>query len=143
MRQEERDSDMKVIESNEALEMLRTVVKGRENFIYPREWKRKFSPSENCVYFTGKTPRCIIGNALHKWGFGVIYEENRAGELNGFVDGDVKFTDRALDILEAAQHRQDTNYTWGDALAAAEERAIDSSLLDFVSDGPIERRFNW
>lgn len=134
---------MKIIESTEALEMLRTVVKGREDFIYPLDWKRKFSRSESCVYFTGDVPRCIVGNALHKWGFGVKEEGERAGALNGFVDGDVKFTNRALDILETAQHRQDCGHTWGDALDAAEKRALTSAMPEVVNEAPIERRFQW
>lgn len=134
---------MRIIGSTEALEMLRTVVKDREDFVYPLDWKEKFSEHNGCVYFADSVPRCIIGNALSQWGYDVKYENDRAGALNRFVDGDVQFTDRALDIFEAAQHQQDTGRAWSKALAAAEERAVDSTLGEDVHDHPIKRRFNW
>jgi hypothetical protein len=110
-------SDVIRIDKDRALELLRQVVEGREDFVYPS------LVTVDCVYAHRGKPSCIVGHALVLAGATV----KRLAELDGLDDGGIRnvevewlaLTDEAAQAFGEAQDVQDTGFTWGQALNAA------------------------
>lgn len=95
------------------------------------------TPSGNCVYVgSDGTPSCIVGVALSK--LGVSVETLKAEGQTGAAGGRTPFnaiaigsrsdlaallTPAAVNVLAAAQFRQDSGESWGEALNAARRAA--------------------
>lgn len=116
-----------VKDEHDAIEALRTVVAGREDFVY-------HSPDGAaglCVNFNvldAYRPSCVVGHVLDLWG---LPQELRPVAADGSVHRvNLKLRDKrspfvmsmeAMQVLAAAQKFQDEQGTWGGALAKAEE----------------------
>lgn len=112
--------------TDQVLEALETVVKGREDYIDPRAR----SIGQTCKYTIDGAPSCIVGEALHRLGvpidvlremdctFDPMFGEDgkRLLENKGYT-----FEDAAEQVLIAAQSEQDSGHTWGNALHVARE----------------------
>lgn len=118
-----------------ALDRLRRVVKGREDYVYERIGSVG-GVGGMCAYFTpdGK-PSCIVGHALAIEGLTLdeVGGENTASVET--LDEHLQATGRwwgltpgAVEVLAVAQQSQDTGETWGEALRCAEEAARHSGL---------------
>jgi hypothetical protein len=118
-----------IITAKKAIEALREIVSGRENYVDPGSIAGKcryaiFDEGENRV-----VPSCIVGTALHSRGVpaGVLASMNSVGgvdEVHANADEfDTHFvlTAEAAEVFERAQAAQDSGLRWGEALEAAEE----------------------
>lgn len=119
-----------------ALETLREVVAGREDYVYP------YSNGEtnyDCKYFEDVievahggfyedfeypdhpdrgAPSCIVGHVLHRWG--VTLNDVEGMNSDGVHGIGLLFADaKAEQLLMRAQTLQDLGDTWGDALYEA------------------------
>lgn len=125
-------SDLKVINAQQAFDLLAKVVEGREDFVY----YRKVDYGTACVYFENLEPSCIVGHVLAELGltaadvetFNVFAFINIRSELEQFG---LRFTEKASDVLFAAQYTQDgagnpddATHSWGEALNKARERLL-------------------
>lgn len=106
---------MKKITGSEALKSLeRAVTQKGLNYIYPGAKKQQ------CVYFNNNNkPSCIVGYAFDYLGVDpklLSYSDNTSRVV---VLSNVKMTDKAIRIFDAAQTAQDCGHSWGQALANA------------------------
>ena len=118
------------IDGPRALELLREVVKGKEDYVYVNAIGEQADDTGNitCSYSHGPQPGCVVGHVLYSAGATI----DQLIQLDHFTgSGSIEFaTAEALDIsrearvlLAAAQYAQDTGLTWGTALATAERAA--------------------
>lgn len=115
-------SDVIRIDKDRALQLLREVVQGREDFVY--EAPPDGSDRPRCVYADGDCPSCVVGHAM-SWA-GATPEQVR--QMDEAKDGGIDLlkvpwldlNDEARAVFFAAQQLQDNGKTWGAALAAAE-----------------------
>jgi|SRR5687767_2658597 len=129
--------------ADDAIEALRQVVRGREDFVY-RDTRRDADPYERCVNWTRETPEsewqpsCVVGHVLMLWGFPddlmdscsasgisvIRYDLNYMADPKSSKHREVPYEIdfEAGVILTAAQATQDSEerLTWGRALEAAE-----------------------
>lgn len=118
----------------EVLQALRDVVaEFGSDFVYRNDRGQVADGSVACQYVhrteTGeKTPGCIVGQVYFRL-FGELlegFEGTSIAGVNGAIWGNGNgkyFTERAQDVLTAAQRAQDAGHTWGSALAEAEALA--------------------
>lgn len=116
------------IDANQAIQLLRDSVAGREDFIYKSpDGLTADDQGYHCEYAHDDCPGCLIGVALHK--AGVTVDQLAKLPANYINNKDVKkklaafgctMTDEAQEVFRGAQSRQDSGHTWGDALAYAE-----------------------
>lgn len=109
-----------------AIELLREVVAGKEDFVY----EAPDPELKLCVYTYGGACSCLVGHALLKAGYDI--EQIRALDVvrDGLPTGagDIPnhlpdVTHAAADIFDAAQAVQDNGQTWRNALDSAESVA--------------------
>lgn len=101
-----------------ALEL--AVDKAGKDFVYVK-------PDENfgCVYVLDGAPSCLVGNALHRLGVPIeqlkTHNTVTANTLMEYLSGEgiIETSERATEVLRAAQSIQDQGYPWGAALLAA------------------------
>jgi hypothetical protein len=131
-------NDLKVINAQQAYDLLEEVVKGREDFVYyrPRDY------GNTCVYFDNNQPSCIVGHVLAELGLTAADVETFNAEafltiLGRLEQHGFRFTEKASDVLFAAQYTQDgagapddADHSWGEALNKAAERLRFSSESD-------------
>jgi hypothetical protein len=144
-------SEVPVKSAQDALDALRLVVAGHEDFVY-----RTADVEEGgrfCVNFeqtlNGWQPSCIVGHVLHLWGLpqdcrNRVREEGihcAADDINNYdMAAGFKISYAAISILSAAQGVQDQpGHTWGQALALAEAKAaILKEYGEFESLAPFD-----
>jgi hypothetical protein len=128
-------SELIVVKSAfDAIEALRSVVAGREDFVYtPPE-----SEFGTCVNFTQESgedeiyrycPSCVVGHVLALWGLpeslwahfsrGTVDTVTESLKFIG-EDSPFQISEQAVWVLDAAQSAQDHKVPWGEALARAE-----------------------
>ena len=128
----------KIINANEALELLREALKVRgENYVDPNS-----KGGCGCVNVTKDKetgdlrPSCIVGHALNIAGVPLEFLYTNSGSATSVVgswrvsDGakDIEITKGAVIVFRAAQFVPDGGGTWGDALKNAD--AIHWALQD-------------
>jgi hypothetical protein len=138
-------SDVK--NATDAIEALRQVVAGREDYVYPGAAFGEcfnFQSIQETPYYSGvpgpreaRTPEdlkpsCVVGHVLDLWGLDRKYWfaveggiGTSCGELRDIwrEHGDVfRIDGEAETVLNCAQVAQDRGRTWGEALASAEAR---------------------
>lgn len=123
---------MTEITAQTVLDTLRSVVEGREDYKYR-------ATNAQCSYSLNGEPRCIVGHVisiLDPEAFEAFAQQEaesgtswpiRLSSLE-YAAGDDTLTltwgdEDNINILVAAQSRQDTGSTWGEAVKAAEELA--------------------
>jgi hypothetical protein len=126
-------SDIVVIDAPRALELLREVVEGKEDYVY---WNfDEVNDAKKCRYFVDGQPSCLVGHALVRAGVannfplawnaqGIIGVERLLREKGG----DFQLTREAAMVFMAAQECQDAaedyddrDHSWGESLRAAED----------------------
>lgn len=119
---------MRQITADDALEALRTAVKGREDYVYPW-WEA--GGSRACKYVRDGAPSCLVGHALHALGIPLdtltVLDsyQNGSGVAAGTLPQHLPsgtLTVEAAGVFGAAQTAQDTGESWGEALASAAAR---------------------
>jgi uncharacterized glyoxalase superfamily protein PhnB len=108
------------IDKDRALQLLREVVAGREDYVYP---------GSDCRYVDGDACGCLIGHALFHAGASM----DQLLALDAWADGDTSIghvspdwldlTDEARSVFTVAQEVQDGSHRWGWALEQAEVAA--------------------
>lgn len=103
-----------MISGIQALEALRAVVSGREDYVH----------QDGCVYkYEDGTPSCIVGHVLARWDMldRVDGEGNKTkfSALIGRSGWRGIFSLQAVMALEVAQSLQDTGVSWGKAVECA------------------------
>lgn len=109
-----------------ALAALREAVAAKgADYVYPK-------PNNDCVYTYQGQPSCIVGHVLASVGVPLetIQEMDSAYDIQNtdivsayhhtLLPAGVKIGPKALEALVRAQNAQDTRYSWGEALRAAE-----------------------
>jgi hypothetical protein len=107
------------INAARAIQLLKSAVKGKEDYVYDRG-------SERCLYVKDGQPSCLVGHALVKQGWPI------ADVASLDSDGGIPIAARTLNrvypdlvspnaarIFSRAQIAQDGGETWGSALNAA------------------------
>jgi hypothetical protein len=133
------------ITARRAIELLREVVAGREDYVYrsPEGYDAE-SEKYNCQYWHGNDdcPGCLIGAALHQAGVSaanlLALPQNRISATDVLLAlqdlAGVTLTDDARDIFQMAQSAQDLGSPWGDALRRAEARFLTVSNPNNVKE---------
>lgn len=120
---------VRVYDIHDTIAALRTVVQGREDFVYT-ESEDYLQIGDGCVNWVldggNWRPSCIVGHVLTAWDYPDECKPHTrfsgpAGTL-GVQDEICTTTPKALHILTVAQGRQDNGGTWGEALKRAEEK---------------------
>lgn len=111
------------------IDLLREIVEERgSDYVYPGQPARSDVPGVLCYYVNADgTPGCIVAQVLHRNGTTLQQLAKHEGETpfsEPFVSA-FGLTFDVSNILKAAQGIQDDGYTWGAALAAAEDVASD------------------
>lgn len=123
------------ITAEQAIEALRKVVAGNEEFVY--ELKSDADRADqgvnkndgSCFYEWDGKPSCIVGHVLAELGasIGVLRHldtRQTAGikaSRQALSEQNIFTTSAAIDILHVAQYVQDRGSSWGEALADAEQ----------------------
>lgn len=119
---------MITIDADRAIELLRQVVEGREDYVYDQDGSRSSWAICRYVGTGGDCPDCLIGHVLHLAGVpldllaaheGAAINDDRL--LAALTAAGFTITLQAAVILAEAQTAQDHQYTWGNALAEAED----------------------
>jgi hypothetical protein len=118
-----------IITAKKAIEALREVVSGKENYVDPGSFTGKcryaiFDEGANRV-----VPSCLVGTALHSRGvpLGVLASMNQCGGVREVYSNANEFdahfvlTGGAFELFQAAQMAQDSGRTWGTALEIVED----------------------
>lgn len=100
----------------QVMSTLRAVVAERPDFIY----EAPGDDTDECVYVHDGAPSCLVGHVMVRLGFDPEEFEPIEGQSPFQCQKDLDISRRAADALTAAQDKQDMDYTWSDALAAAE-----------------------
>lgn len=130
----------KVFNVDETREMIKSVIKGREDYVYEAPTIKVYHEIEDvtveeeapdCLYSTPDgAPSCIVGQVLHKYlpeEFDLVHHQEFDDNLS---DGDYpaaravssldeiedRFDREARDLLVQVQNRQDTKVPWGKVL---------------------------
>lgn len=114
--------------AQDAIEALRTVIAGREDFVY----EPPGYTGGTCVNFALASdgdyqPSCVVGHVAALWGLEPEFWSRCAtGSVNTLFDNLairghwLRIEGDAMTVLTAAQMAQDDRHTWGYALARAE-----------------------
>lgn len=114
------------IDIDRALDLLRRVVEGREDYVYQR--LTDGSGEDVCAYFdlTTGQPSCLVGHVLAEVGVTLDTLPDRHNVGSGIHHLDVpgvEMTRGARRVLSAAQRAQDRGTPWGEAAARAQVAA--------------------
>lgn len=121
-----------VVNDQQAISILREIVKGNEDFVYT-------APADGmqCLYVNGAQPSCGVGQALYR--LGVPLSQLELLDPEDEADGrrtrnstpainldEIDFLPFTVDVSAAwifgvFQQKQDTGSTWGEALHSAED----------------------
>jgi hypothetical protein len=94
------------------------VVKGNENFVYPKRGDGESSPS--CVYVYGGKPDCLIAQTLSLMGVPteeLVKWDSRISNSAAPLLRDLGFDEDTALAARHAQNAQDLGASWGHALA--------------------------
>lgn len=121
---ENRLSPREVSQVKDILTTLRAVVaEYGDNYIYP---KKRFEGRSCCFYVYNAKPDCLAAKVLHRLGVSIhILAQREQQDCTRFVADNIGYGSAALAVLRTAQVFQDTERTWGLALAEAEKYATD------------------
>lgn len=132
-----------MIGAEEAVSLLRFEVyeKGADHVYANPAWESESDPMRSCYNFHGSEPGCIVGHVLHRLGLTAeLAEDLRIAGPAGVYDAreavntldaekfGFEINQDAANILFSAQAAQDNHFTWGEALAAAEQELVE--ILD-------------
>lgn len=96
------------------------------DYVYSAEFGTK------CLYVVGGRPACLVGEVLHT-DFGIPFEQLARFEdadsllLELYDEGLVRYSDTAHEMLQQAQAAQDAGRPWGEALAVAQQVAMEAT----------------
>jgi hypothetical protein len=136
---------MKTITAEQALDLLR---KARDDYgpdykdptavaNVPLVAASRYFDTTTCEYLYPNGKMCIAGHVLHQLGVPLIDAANWEGFESVatrvlYPRYDIEFEQSAIDVICAAQGKQDEGWTWGDAVEAAEHRYDEYTALAAV-----------
>ena len=113
-----------VIDEYRAVALIEQVVQGNEDFVYKAPY------GDTCLYVREGKPDCLIAQALFAAGvpLSVIVRLDRCDSIlspqihQRLANAGVQISDEAYSTFYAAQHAQDSENSWGEALRQAKNR---------------------
>lgn len=129
-------SELVVKTARDAIEALRQVIAGRDDFVYDSG-----AVGDMCLNFAlasdgSYQPSCVVGHVAALWGLEPeFWSRCGTGSVNTLFDGLairghwLRINNGAKAILTVAQVAQDDRHTWGYALARAEEMYLGATAV--------------
>lgn len=103
----------------EVIQKVELVVDANSTFVYKNHYQQ-------CIYYSGNKPMCLVGCALDSF-LTEAEKERIRQECNTdtvtdmFLTLGIDFSDRLVGFLSTVQFNQDTGDSWGEALAEGEK----------------------
>lgn len=101
--------------AEDAIEALRAIVAGREDFVYQPH-------PGGCAYSIKGQPDCLVGHVLARWSLLYLVADQQTKPIRTVANVYQRLDRGAVEVLDAAQVQQDVAAPWGVALAVAEKK---------------------